>query len=48
MNDELVDIILTALGISASFICFCYVVFNNHICLFIDKMEKNMVEAEIV
>jgi hypothetical protein len=48
MNDEVVEIILTALGISASFFCFCYVVFNNHFCLFIDEMKKNMVEAEIV
>ena len=48
MNDQVVEIILTALGISSSFCCFCYVVFNNHFCLFIDKMKKNIVEAEIV
>lgn len=51
MNDEVVEIILTALGFSLSFFCFCYVVFNNHFCLFIDfidEMNKNTVEAEIV
>lgn len=47
MNDQVVEIILTALGISSSFCCFCYVVFNNHFCLLIDKMKTKMVEAEM-
>jgi hypothetical protein len=48
MNGEVVEIVLTALGLFLSIVCFCYVVFNNHFFLFIDKMNQNTLEAEIV